>query len=86
MQVSRRFEQGERFLNVGDGRPVPVLALEILKLVFESHTVVLSDYYFCPSFFLNIISVGLLVINNYEISIKKRVCNVIVNGVTAFYG
>ena len=71
LQVSRRFEQDERFLNVGDGRSVLVLALEILKLVFESHTIVLSDYHFYPSFFLNIISIGLLAMNNYEISIKK---------------
>ena len=60
LQVSRRFEQDERFLNVGDGRSVPVLALGILKLVFESHTVVLNDYHFCSNFFLNIISVSLL--------------------------
>ena len=71
LQVSRRFEQGQRFLNVGDGRSVPVLALEILKLIFESHTVVLSDYHFYPSFLLNIISIGLLAMNNYEILIKK---------------
>ena len=71
LQVSRRFEQGERFLNVGDGRPVPVLALGILKLVFESHIIVLNDYHLCPSFFLNVNSVGLLAKNNYEISIKK---------------
>ena len=36
LQVSRRFKDGERFLNIGDGRSVPVLALEIIKLVFES--------------------------------------------------
>ena len=71
LQVSRRFEQDERFLNVGDGRPVPVLALGILKLVFESHTVVLNDCHFYPSFFLNVISVGLLTKNDYEILIKK---------------
>ena len=86
LQVSRRFEQGEKFLNVGDGRPVPVLALGILKLVFESHTVVLNDCHFCPSFFLNVISVGLLAKNDYEISIKKQICNIIENGVTIFYG
>ena len=86
LQVSRRFEQDERFLNVGDGRPVPVLALGILKLVFEFHIVVLNDCYFCPSFFLNIISVGLLAKNDYKISIKKQICNIIINDVTIFYG
>ena len=71
LQVSKKFEKSERFLNVGDGRSVSVLALEILKLVFESHIVVLNDCHFCPSFFLNVISVGLLAKNDYEISIKK---------------
>ncbi|XP_038977496.1 uncharacterized protein LOC103699768 [Phoenix dactylifera] len=30
LQVNKRFEDNERFLNVGDGRTVPVLALEDL--------------------------------------------------------
>ena len=51
LQVSRRFEQDERFLNIEDGRLVSVLALEILKLVFESHPVVLNNCHFCLSFF-----------------------------------
>ena len=63
-----------------------VLALGILKLVFESHTIVLNDCHFCPSFFLNIISVGLLTKNDYEILIKKQVCNIIMNDVTIFCG
>ena len=87
LQVSRRFEQGERFLNVGDGRSISVLALEILKLIFESHTVVLNDCHFYLSFFLNIISIGVLAKkNDYKILIKKYICNIILNGVTIFYG
>ena len=34
LQVSRRFEEGERFLNVRDGRLVLVLVLRIIKLIF----------------------------------------------------
>ena len=71
LQVNRRFKDGERFLNVRDGRSVPVLALEIIKLVFDSHSIVLSDYHFCLSFLLNVISVGLWAKVNYEISIKN---------------
>ena len=36
LQVSRRFKQGERFLNVGDGSKVLVLALGIMNLVINS--------------------------------------------------
>ena len=77
LQVSRRFEDDKRFLNVRDERSIPVLALEIIK----PHVIVLSDCHFCPSFLLNVISVGLLAKKNYEISIKNGSCNVILNGV-----
>ena len=71
MQISRKFEEDERFLNVGDGRPVLVLALRIIKLVFKSNIIILNEYYFYSSFLLNIISVGLLTIYGYKILIKK---------------
>ena len=71
LQVSRRFEEDERFLNIEDGRPVSVLALGIVKLIFKSNVIVLSECHFYPSFLLNIISVGLLTMYGYKISIKK---------------
>ena len=86
LQSSRRFEQDERFLNVGDGRPVPVLALGIINLVINSRNIILSECHYCPSFLLNIISVGLLAMNGYQFLIKKNVCNIILNGVTMFVG
>ena len=36
LQDTRRFGEGKRFLNVGDGRSVSVIALGIIKLIFES--------------------------------------------------
>ena len=60
LQVSESFEEGERFLNVRDGRSFPVLALGIIKPIFDSQVVILNDYHFCPIFLLNIISIGLL--------------------------
>ena len=71
LQVRKRFEEGERFLNVGDGRSVPILALETIKLVFKSNVIILSECHFYPSFLLNIISIDLLTMYGYEISIKK---------------
>ena len=86
LQVSRRFKEDERFLNVGDGKSVPVLALGTIKLVFKSNIIVLSECHFCPSFLLNIISVGLLAMYSYEISIKKNNFNIIMNGVNVMNG
>ena len=71
LQVSKKFEEGERFLNVGDGRSILVLALGTVKLVFKSNIITLSECHFCPSFLLNIISVGLLTMYGYEILIKE---------------
>ena len=71
LQVSRRFGDGERFLNIEDERSVPFLALGITKLVFNFYIIGLSDCPFCLSFLLNVIFVGLLIKNSYEISIKK---------------
>ena len=58
LQISRRFKEGERILNVGDGSRVPVLALGVMELCFESCKILLSDYRICPSFLLNVIFVG----------------------------
>ena len=58
LQVSRIFEDGERFLMVGDGSKVPVLALGIVNLSLESCNIILNECHFCPSFVMNVISVG----------------------------
>ena len=71
LQVSRRFDEGERFLNVGDGSKVSILALGIMNLVINSRNVILSECHYCPSFLLNIIFVGLLAMNGYQFLIKK---------------
>ena len=72
LQVSRRIDEGKRFLNVGDGSKVPVLALEIMNLIINSQNVILSECHYCPSFLLKIISVGLLAMNGYQFLIKKK--------------
>ena len=71
LQISRRFGDGERFRNVGDGRSVSDLALGNIKFVFESCYIVLDECHYCPSFLLNVIFVGFLAKSNYKISIKK---------------
>ena len=52
LQVNRRFRDGERFLNVRDRRSVSVLALGIIKFVFESQYIVLNECHYCLNFFL----------------------------------
>ena len=86
LQVSRRFEDGERFLNVENGSQVPVLALGVLKLVFESCTIILNECHYCPSFILNVISVGQLAMYGYELSIKNDICKIIWNGSVVMNG
>ena len=71
LQVSRRFEDDKRFLNVRDERSIPVLPLGIIKLVFKSQYIVLNECHYCLRFLWNVIFVGLLTKSNYEISIKK---------------
>ena len=51
LQISRKFRDGERFLNIGDGRSVPILTLRIIKLVFESHFIILNECHYYPNFF-----------------------------------
>ena len=86
LQVSRRFDEGERFLNVGDGSKVPVLALGIMNLVINSCNIILSECHYYLSFLLNIIFVGLLAMYDYEFLIKENIYNIILNGVTMFVG
>ena len=81
LQVSQRFESDERFLIVGDGNKVPVLALGIVKLSLESCNIILNEYHYCPAFVMNVISVGQLAQENYEFSIKNGIFYIIVNGV-----
>ena len=71
LQVSKRFEESERFLNVGNGRSVSVLVSGIIKFVFKSNVIILNEYHFYLFFLLNIIFVGLLAMYDYEIFIKK---------------
>ena len=73
-------------MNVGDGRSISVLTLRIIKLVFESHYIILNECHYYHSFLLNVISVGLLAKSNYEILIKKNICDIILIGVTILYG
>ena len=60
LQVSKEFKKSERFLNVTDGRAVPVLAIEKIQLALNSNVIILDDYHYYPSFLMNIIFVGFL--------------------------
>ena len=70
LQISESFEEGKRFLNIRDRRSVSGLALGMIKLVFNSHIIILNDCHYYPIFLLNVIFIGLLV-KNYKILIKK---------------
>ena len=86
LQVTRRFKNNERFLIVGDRRSVPIPALGVIEFVFKSRVVVLNDYHFCPTFIMNVISIGFLSKAGYEILIKENYCVIILNDIIIFYG
>ena len=84
--VSKRFEEGKRFLNVGDRRSVSILVLGIIKFVFKSNIIVLSECHFYLFFLLNIISIGLLAMYSYKILIKRDNFNITMNAVNVMNG
>ena len=71
---------------MGDGSHVPVLALGVVELCFESCKILLNDCHFCPLFLLNVIFVGQLGIEGYDFSIKKDILNIIVNDMSVMCG
>ena len=79
LQVSRKFREGKQFLNVGDENLVLILALETMQLSFESSSIMLDECHYCPSFMMNIFSVGLLVKLDFKFLIKDDFCDIIVN-------
>ena len=85
LQVSRKFKNDEKFLNVRDGSQVPIRALGVIELVFKSNSIILSDCHYCPSFLMNIISVGLLAKDGYSLSIKNDYFDIIMNDITIIW-
>ena len=71
---------------MGDGSLVPVLALGVVQLGLESVNVILSECHFCPSFMLNVISVGRLAREGYEFAIKNDILDIIMNCVVIMQG
>ena len=57
-----------------------------MELCFESCKILPSDCHFCPSFLLNVISVGQLAIEGYDFSIKKDILNIIMNDMSMMCG
>ena len=86
LQISKKFENDERFLNVEDESQISIWTLEIVELIFKSISVILSDCHYCPSFLMNIISIGLLAKDGYSLSIKNDYCDIIMNDVTIMRG
>ena len=68
-------------MNVGDKRVVPVLAIEKVHLVLNSNIIILDDCHYYPSFLMNVISIGLLAKDGFTFSIKKNLCDIIVNDI-----
>ena len=71
---------------MGDGSRVSVLALRVMELCFESCKILLSDCHYCPSFLLNVISIGQLAVEGYDFLIKSDILNIIMNDMSVMCG
>ena len=73
-------------MNVGDGSLAPVLTLETMQLVFESSSIMLDECHYCPSFLMNVISIGLLAKLDFKFLLKDNFCDFIMNDAKIIWG
>ena len=79
LQISRKFREGEQFLNVENGSLVPVLALEAMQFIFESSSIMIDKCHYHSSFIMNVIFVGLLAKLDFKFLIKNNFYDIIMN-------
>ena len=73
-------------MNVEDGRAVPILAIKKFQLALNSGVIIFDDCHNCPSFLMNVISVGLLAKEGYSFSTWKDFYDIIMNGAIIICG
>ena len=77
---SRKPSDAQRFIHVGDGNEVPVEAIDIFRLFFETGPFIeLTETYVVPSFKWNLISISILDKYGYSCSFGDKKFSLFLN-------
>jgi hypothetical protein len=71
LQVTRRLDEGEMYLTLGDGTKVPVHSIGIVKLCFNSKFLILSNCLYVPNIRRNLIFATYLGKHEYSIILRR---------------
>ena len=71
-QETRKLNEGELFLTLADGRRIPVVAVGVVNLCFESRVLILEDCLYIPNIRRNLISATYLGKNGYCVILKDN--------------
>ena len=72
-QETRKLSEGELFLNLADRSRIPVVAIGMFNLCFDSRVLILEDYLYVPNVRRNLISATYLGKNEYCVILKDNV-------------
>ena len=72
-QETRKLNEGELFLTLADGSRIPVVAVEVFNLCFDSRVLILEDCLYVPNVRRNLISATYLSKHGYCAILKDNV-------------
>ena len=72
-QETRKLNEGELFLTLVDGSRIPIVAIGVYNLCFESRVLILEDYFYVPNVRRNLISATYLGKRGYCVILKDDV-------------
>ena len=70
---TRKLKEGELFLTLADGSRIPVIAVGVYNLCFESRVLILEDCLYVPNVRRNLISATYLGKHGYCVILKDNV-------------
>ena len=72
-QETRKLNEGEMFLTLANGSMIPVVAIGVFNLYFESRVLILEDCLYVPNVRRNLISATYLGKHGYYVILKDNV-------------
>ena len=73
VQETRKLEEEELFLTLADGSRIPVVAIGVFNLCFETRVLILQDCLYVPNVCRNLISATYLGKSGYCVILKDNV-------------